>query len=195
MSDKGKKDDGKGDELLEKIEKLKKAAEREQASLDELRPSGREFAEEEDTSDDGLLKAKEEAEEKLMRVVAEMQNLKRRSEEDKKQFAAFANQALILDILQIVQSFNLSVEHLPKDLADNEWVKGVLSIDQQLNGFLERQGVKEIECKVGDKVDPAKHEVMMKGEGKEGEVVEVFEKGYEMNGRVLRPAKVKAGGA
>jgi molecular chaperone GrpE len=211
---KRKKNDGshgKGvgvtDELQEQIAKLKAAEEKERVSRNSSVDTGELTSplpgesghsgtrEPDNLTVSSLVAAKEAAEEKLMRVVAEMQNLKRRSEEDKRQFAAFANQSLLLDVLQIVQTFNLSVSHLPADLADNEWVKGVLSIDKQLNGFLERQGVKDIKCVVGDKVDPAKHEVMMKGEGDDGVVVEVFEKGYEMNGRVLKAAKVKAGGA
>ncbi|MDP3976297.1 MAG: nucleotide exchange factor GrpE [bacterium] len=139
------------------------------------------------------LKAKlEEAEGRALRAVAELQNAKRRMEEDKRSFAAFANQGLILELLGIVESFNRSAEHLPEDLKSNEWAKGVLMIDQQLNAFLAKQGVKKIEVKKGDAIDPSKHEVVMR-EGEGQLVVDVLERGYEMNGRVVKPARVKVG--
>ena len=176
------------DDLLEKIEKLK------QAEL--LNSAGSDVADGSSAGGselDALKSAKEEAEERAMRALAELQNAKRRMEEEKRSFAAFANQSLILEVLNIVQSFNLSVGHLPEILKGDEWVKGVLLIDQQLNALLERRGVVVIECKVGDKVDPLRHEAVMQASGVSGTVVAVLEKGYEMNGRVLKAVKVTVG--
>lgn len=192
---KPKDQDGK-DELQEKIEQLQKMEEgRRNADMSVSLQGGPEGKDDVDgfSEFDVLKTAKIEAEERAMRALAELQNAKRRMEEEKKSFAAFANQSLILELLGIVQSFNLSVSHLPEVLKGDEWVKGVLLIDQQLNALLERRGVKVIECKVGDKVDPSRHEVVMQGEGGVGMVVGVLEKGYEMNGRILRAVKVMVG--
>jgi molecular chaperone GrpE len=135
----------------------------------------------------------EEEKNKALRAVAELQNAKRRMEEDKRNFAAFATQGLVVDLLSIVESFNKMVVHMPEELVENEWAKGVVLIDGQLNKFLEKQGVKKIEAVVGGDIDVAKHEVVLQGEGESGKIIEVMSDGYEMNGRTILTAKVKVG--
>ncbi len=83
--------------------------------------------------------------------------------------------------------------HKPEDLPESEWLKGLELIDQQFQKFMEQQGVVQIETKVGGTIDPEKHEAMMTDEGEKDEILEVFSEGFEMNGRVIKTAKVKVG--
>ena len=76
---------------------------------------------------------------------------------------------------------------------NDENVKGLLQIKTQIKDFLKNQGVEEIEC-LGKKFDPNSQEIVGEMEVKDkepGTVIETIQKGYTINGRLLRPAKVK----
>ena len=140
-----------------------------------------------------LKAAKAEAEAKAIRALADLQNAKKRMEEEKASFAVFANQMLILKVLDIYENYHRLMTHKPTDLKMDEWHKGLELIDEQFKKFLEQQGVSMVEAKPGDAIDPNKHEAVMTGDGKDGEILEVFSPGYEMGGRAIKTAKVKVG--
>jgi molecular chaperone GrpE len=78
-------------------------------------------------------------------------------------------------------------------LKENENVKGLLQIKQQILDFLKKKGIEEIKS-VGEKFNPAYHEVVGEVETDQfetGTIVEEVQKGYKIEGRVLRPAKVR----
>ena len=105
----------------------------------------------------------------------------------------YANVDLILKALPILDNFYLVEKKLPENLRDNEDVKGIFQIKTQLQDFLKNQRVEEIKS-VGEKFDPNFHEVVGAEELKDkepGVIIEETQKGYILNGRVLRPAKVK----
>ncbi|MDP2691350.1 MAG: nucleotide exchange factor GrpE [bacterium] len=139
-----------------------------------------------------LTRVKDEAESKALRAVADLHNAQRRMEEEKSSFSAFAAQKLVLQVLEIYENYHRLLEHEPEGL-DAEWKKGFELIDWQFQSFLDQQGVSLMEVKEGDQIDPAKHEVMMTGEGDVGKILEIFSQGYEMRGRVIKTAKVKVG--
>ena len=82
-------------------------------------------------------------------------------------------------------------KELPEDLKENSWVKGILEIKNQMENILKKEGVKEIEKR--EKFDPAFHEAVKVVEGEENKIIEILQKGYLLNGRVIRPARVKVG--
>jgi len=93
----------------------------------------------------------------------------------------------MLDNLRLVQN------QMPRELQEDAHVKGLLMVKVQLEDFLKGQGVEAIDS-LGKNFDPALYEVlqMVEVEGKgSGTVTEEIEKGYTVNGRLLRPAKVK----
>ena len=104
----------------------------------------------------------------------------------------FANQTLILEILNILDNLYIAEEKLPKDLEKNEWVKGVLNIKNQILEFLKNQGVEQIDCLKKD-FDPNFHEAveMVESNSKSGIIIKEIKKGYILHGKVIRPAKVK----
>lgn len=134
---------------------------------------------------------------KTKRALADLENARRRMEEEKNAFAAFATQAFIIQMLELYDNFHRLLTHQPEiksqDESMKQWLKGLELIDQQFQSFLERQGVKRTTVQVGEKIDPQKHEAVMSGEGEEGVILEVFSVGYEMRGRVIQTAKVKVG--
>lgn len=120
---------------------------------------------------------------------ADFINYKKGQEQVMGEFVKFANESLILQILPILDNFNLALKHLPEDLKENEWVKGVLHIKTQMEDILKNQGLEEIKA-VGEKIDLEVHEVV--GGDNDGEIIaEEAQKGYRLHGKVVRAAKVK----
>lgn len=134
----------------------------------------------------------EELTNRLARAMADLQNYKRRSEEEKASFVKFANSELLKIIIPILDNLDRSVTHLPKELKDNEWTKGMLHIHEDLLKTFEKIGLKKIKT-VGEKYDPKKHEALLAGPGEKDTVIEEFESGYSLMDEVIKPARVKVG--
>lgn len=128
----------------------------------------------------------------LARSLADFKNYKRRAEEDQAKFVAFANKELLLSLIPLIDNLERSATHLPEDLKNNEWAKGILLLHADLKKTLEKMGVKKIET-VGRPLNPKLHEALMSGPGEKNVIVEEFESGYTLNGEPLKPAKVKVG--
>jgi molecular chaperone GrpE len=192
-----KKDDQQDQDLSESL-----ADKVEEVSMDDLQDKIKELqqedqgnqAEEEaqmdqDDSDNAKIQELTDA---LARAMADLQNFKRRSEEDKTKWIKFANGELLKELIGVIDHFDLSAKHLPDDLKGNEWVKGVMQIHTNFSKMLEKMGVVKMKC-VGQPLNPNRHEAMLSGPGKKDVVTEIFEAGYLYHDQVLRPAKVKVG--
>jgi len=133
-----------------------------------------------------------ELENLCMRVQADFENYKKRSQKEREDFSRYANTDLILQILPIVDNFQLATKHLPADIAENNWVKGVLQIEKQLEQVLVAEGVTAIDS-IGNKFDPYLHEAIeeVPSERPEGEIIEEVTRGYRLNDKIIRHAKVK----
>ena len=128
----------------------------------------------------------------LQRLQAEFENFKKRSEREREEYRAFASVALIEQLLPIVDNFELALTHGKNGCLDGAFVKGVELVYAQLVEVLEHSHITIINP--SGAFDPYRHEALLT-EAKEGAtkgtILEVLQKGYELNGRVLRPAKVK----
>jgi len=93
-----------------------------------------------------------------------------------------------LDILPILDNFKRSTEHLPKELENNNWAKGINLIEKQLEKMLKNNGLEKIITQVGDNFDPSLHDAI---EGESEKISEIVLDGYKLNSKVIRPAKVK----
>jgi molecular chaperone GrpE len=126
------------------------------------------------------------------RAQADLQNAKDRLASEAENMRKFATLSILSELLPIVDNLQRAFAHLPEELKDNDWVKGIEATEKDLMKKLSEAGIKKIES-LGNPVDSEKHEVLQTGPGEKGEIIEVFEEGYECNGRILRPAKVKVG--
>jgi molecular chaperone GrpE len=126
------------------------------------------------------------------RAQADLQNAKQRMEREADELRKFAAAGFMSRLLPVVDNFQRAFKQLPEDLKNHEWVKGVAAIEQDFLKQMTDMGLKKIDS-LGQPNDPSKHEVVTVGPGKEGIVTEVFDEGYELHGRVLRPAKVRVG--
>ncbi len=139
-----------------------------------------------------------EYKEALLRLQAEFQNALKRAEKEKEELATSASKELLLQLLVIIDDFEHALKSITKSDNKEEIMNGVKLICEKLHALLEKQGVKPIQA-VGHPFDPFKHEVVKTcvADVKDGTVIEEIQRGYELNGRVLRPSKVviaKSGG-
>lgn len=147
-----------------------------------------------------LDKCLKESKENLLgwqRSRADFINAKKENEERVKQSFVFAKRELIEDILPVVDSFEMAFSNKEAwENIDNGWRTGVEYIYTQLLSILESNGLKPINS-IGEKFNPNFHTsvemVDTKNKKEDDIVVEVIQKGYEMNGGVIRAARVKVG--
>jgi molecular chaperone GrpE len=146
------------------------------------------------------LKLKEDAQkakehwEKLLRLQAEFENTRKRLEREKQDFLKFANEGIILELLNILDDLERTVGLAQSKHEDvQSFLKGVEMILAHLYEMLKEYGVKPIEAE-GKIFDPHYHEALMQVENKdlpEHTVVEELQKGYLLNEKVIRTSKVK----
>lgn len=140
-----------------------------------------------------VVKSKD-CQDKLMRAQADFENLRKRLEKDKQDFLKYANEGIILELLNVLDDLE-RVINLAEDKHEdlNAFLKGVEMILAHLYDLLKEYGVKPIEAE-GQVFDPHYHEALMQMENKdlpEHTIVEVLQKGYLMHERVIRTTKVK----
>ncbi len=126
------------------------------------------------------------------RAQADFINYKRRSEQDKEEISKFANAALILNLLSILDDLERAMDSIPPKLVGFTWVEGISLIERKLRASLEVQGLSQIKA-LGEQFDPKLHEAAMYTKGEEGIVIEELQKGYKLYDRVIRPTMVVVG--
>ena len=145
---------------------------------------------EEPTLEAQLEQAKAEAAENLdrwQRTFAEFDNYRKRTEKEMADFRKFANSGLVTELLNVVDDLGRALESAPD--TESPLAVGVKAVRGNLVKILEAQGVSEVPTDKG--FDPNMHEALMVVDGEEDDkIAQVYQKGYMMNGRVLRFAKV-----
>jgi molecular chaperone GrpE len=131
---------------------------------------------------------RDDLEERLKRKQAEFQNYKKRQEKKREKERARATEDLVGELLEVRDNLKRALEQ--DESADIR--EGVEATFRQLDGILDGEGVEAIEPAPGTPTDPRRHEVLLRvgSDQPEGTVAEVHRPGYEMAGKVLRPAQV-----
>jgi molecular chaperone GrpE len=138
------------------------------------------------TKDDEITELKHE----FLLHKAETENFKRRLRKEKEEFSQYANEKLLKELILI--NDNLERAFSAENPTVESMKEGVEMILKQFHSFLQKEKVELIEA-LGKKFDPAIHEVLSQVESDEHEentVTAEFSKGYQLNGRILRPSKV-----
>ena len=129
----------------------------------------------------------------LLRLKADFENSKKRLQRDKEDAVKFANEKLLMEILPIVDNLDRAVGSLSEG-HDPEKVKQGLKLAQdELHQILESHGVKVVQA-LGAPFDPQLHEAVAtveSEEAEEGTVVDEIQRGYLLNGRLIRPSRVR----
>lgn len=174
----------------EKTEAEKKEAEAatDDVKADEAKTESGDIPESEESQ--GSDEAQESESEKYIRLLAEFQNFKKRAAKEKTDIHAYANEKLMSELLPVLDNFERALETKTEEV--ESYAKGMELIFTQMKTALENHGLKEIVA-LGEDFDPNKHSAVMTEESDEyesGKVSKVLQKGYELNGRVIRPAMV-----
>jgi len=129
--------------------------------------------------------------EALQRERADAENIRRRHEEQISGLKDMVKASVVRELLPVIDNFDRALKHVPKDLTNNDYVKGVNGVVKQFEKTLADMGVERIET-VGAAFDPHLHEAISV-EGEEGnEVVsEELQSGYKLGNEVIRHAMVK----
>ncbi len=138
----------------------------------------------------------EEINDKYLRLSAEFDNYRKRTLKEKMDLIKNAGEETIVGILPIIDNFERAIKANEKTEDIKAVNEGVNLIYNNLKGFLNQQGVKEIDAE-GKELNVDEHEAITKipapSEDLKGKVVEVVEKGYKLNDKIIRFSKVVVG--
>ncbi len=139
---------------------------------------------------DQLVREKTDLQDRVLRLQAEFDNFRKRTEKDRADFAQYAGMEVVREILPVLDNFDLA---LKADASGKDYVKGVEMIYDRLASTLKKMGLEPIETK-GAAFDPHLHQAVEKVQTEDAEdhtVISDFQRGYKFKGKLLRPSMVK----
>lgn len=134
--------------------------------------------------------SEESGDEKYMRLMADFQNYKRRTEKEKAEVFSYANEKIVTELLSVLDNFERA---LAQESADEKYAEGMELIFRQMSDVLTKAGLAEIDA-VGKEFDPNFHHAVMTDDNADfesGQVTAVLQKGYTLHDKVIRPAMVR----
>ncbi|MEI6805427.1 MAG: nucleotide exchange factor GrpE [Myxococcaceae bacterium] len=138
-----------------------------------------------------IQESEQQIKEQLLRLAAEFENFKKRSERDRQISVRFASESLLRDLLPVIDHLEQALLAVkPED--ENIIVTGVKMVLKQFEDVLGRHGVKSFKA-LGEQFDPTKHEAMAEqvdASVPAGQVIVEYQKGYFLHERLVRPARV-----
>jgi len=144
-----------------------------------------------------LKKEKDEYLKGWQRERADFINYKKDEKERFKEVVRFSNERIVKSLIAVLDGFDLAIESFLKEGKDKKendnYLKGIYLIKSQLQDILEKEGVNEIKVKIGEKLNPAFHEVVAMAENEKfapDTIIKILEKGYILNNKVIRPCRV-----
>ncbi len=129
--------------------------------------------------------------ETALRTAAEYDNYRKRCVKDREEFTRYANRSLLEELLPVIDNFEMGMQMAGQDSHSMIYI-GMSMVKKQLDDFLSGQGVEAIPTAVGDAFDHNVHEaIQSEASGQpEGTILRVLRRGYNLRGRLLRPANV-----
>ncbi len=151
-------------------------------------------AEEAPQTSEALAKEVETLKETNIRLQAEFQNYKRRTEKEKADIYKYANEKIVVELLAVMDNLDRALDSISHNTDDHQNVlNGVEMIKKSFEDLLEKEGVQAIEA-VNQPFDPNMHHAVMTEEKEDCDtdtVIEEFQKGYKLGEKVIRPSMVK----
>ena len=130
----------------------------------------------------------------LQRMRADFENYRKRVDTEKQAAREDGEVRSILKLLPVIDTIERAVTHIPEDIAEHQWVKGVAGLVKQLEKSLSSLHLQKIEAKTGTEFNPEFHQAIQFDEEASGEkevVAEELQPGYTLSGRPIRHAMVK----
>lgn len=168
----------------------------ENLKIDGENENAQEKAEEIETPEEKIAKLELELQEwknSYTRKLAEFQNFTKRKENEVNEMKKFASEGIIVKVLENIDNLERAENASTQTKDFDALVEGVNMILRNLKHMISEEGVEEIEAKEGVAFDPYEHQAMMTESKEELEndvIVQVFQKGYKLKGKVIRPAMV-----
>jgi len=129
---------------------------------------------------------------KYLRAVAELDNYKKRAAKEKSEIMKYGKEDIIRDLLPFIDSIDRALEHADNANDIQSFKDGLKLMQEQLLAGLKKHGVEKIEC-CGKEFDPNFHDAFMQVDHEQFEdnrIISELERGYLLNGRLLRPSRV-----
>lgn len=128
----------------------------------------------------------------LRRERADAENLRRRHDDQVANLKTMVKADVVRELLPVIDNVERALSHVPDELQDSDFIKGVQGIAKQFAGTLERLGVEKIKT-TGEPFDPNLHEAVSaeQGDGNQEIVSEGLQSGYKVDGEVIRHAMVR----
>lgn len=148
--------------------------------------------EEKPAESEELVKRFEQLNEKYVRLLAEYDNYRKRTAREMTNLVETASENLITSLLPILDNLDRATEHRSDKTSLEEYAKGIALIEDQFRDILARAGLEPLNA-TGEPFDPNLHDAIMQMESDEhqsGAVIQEVEKGYLLNGKVIRHSKV-----
>lgn len=175
-------------------EKMNEKLEKENLEAEDAQKAEAKVEDKEESKDCENTEPKEQKEQedddKFRRLMADFQNYKKRTEKERKDIYAYANEQIVSELLLVLDNFERALEH---DTEDKKYVEGMQLIFKQLKDTLIKAGLEEIKA-LGEDFDPNFHNAVMTEENSQfesGKVTAELQKGYTLNGKVIRATMVK----
>jgi molecular chaperone GrpE len=130
--------------------------------------------------------------ERILRLAAELENLKKRQEKERTDLVMYANESIIKELLPVVDSLEMALSHGRQQENPPALMEGIENVLKGFQAALAKFGVSPINAR-GEKFDPAFHNAVMQQESSEAEdqtIIQELQKGYLLNNRLLRPTMV-----
>ena len=126
-----------------------------------------------------------------MRTAAEYDNYRKRCVKEREEFCRYANRGLLEELLPVIDNFEMGMMMAGQDTSSMIYI-GMSMVQKQLQDFLTSQGVEPIATEVGQAFDHNIHEAIQSepSDQPEGTIIRVLRRGYNLKGRLLRPANV-----
>lgn len=140
-----------------------------------------------------LKKSVEETQNSYLRVLADFDNFRKRQREETARLTSCAREDIIRQLLPLIDNFDRTLQAAESEHSYESLVEGVTLTLRQVREMLQREGLEQIEA-VGQEFNPEFHEALMRVETDDypdNTIIDELEKGYTLNGRVIRPARVR----
>jgi len=130
----------------------------------------------------------------LQRLRADFENYRKRVDSEKLSARQDGEVRAIMKLLPVIDTIERAIAHIPADIADHQWVKGVAGLVKQLEKSLGELNLVKIDASVGVEFNPDVHQAIQFDEESEGEkevIAQELQPGYTLNGTPIRHAMVK----
>ena len=172
--------------------------------IEEAIEEGKKLAVEDDLLDDEVLEEKtieslevelDEIKDRLMRSLADKENLRKRSEKERREAEVYGGTKLARDLLSVYDNMVRALENIDETLKEQAkaLVEGIELTRRELISVFKKHKIEQIQPEIGEKFDPKWHQAMFESpvpETKKGEIIQIMVKGFRISDRLLRAAQV-----